>query len=170
MTDPSAPPAARSEPDDGFAVDPRWAGWMGEALELAAGCGEDVPVGACLYDESGTLVGRGRNERERRHDPTAHAEVEALREAAATRGSWRLDGCTLVVTLEPCVMCAGAIAASRVSRVVMGAWDVKAGAVGSVWDLLRDPRVLHQVEVVGGVREQECSRVLSDFFARRRSV
>ena len=96
--------------------------------------------------------------------------MEALREAAATRGSWRLDGCTLVVTLEPCVMCAGAIAASRVSRVVMGAWDAKAGAVGSVWDLLRDPRVLHQVAVVGGVREQECSRVLSDFFARRRSV
>ncbi|AKT52545.1 nucleoside deaminase [Arsenicicoccus sp. oral taxon 190] len=143
---------------------------MADALSLASSCDADVPVGAGLYDESGALVSRGRNERERRGDPTAHAEVEALRAGAAALGRWRLDGCTLVVTLEPCVMCAGALVSARVDRVVFGAWDAKAGAVGSVWDVVRDRRALHQVEVVGGVLTQECSQVLTDFFARRRSV
>src|SRR5215217_9383535 len=111
----------------------------------------DVPVGALVVDEAGEVIGRGRNVRERDHDPTGHAEVVALRQAAAARGTWRLDGCTLVVTLEPCTMCAGAIVLARVARVVYGAWDEKAGMVGSVGDLLRDRRLNSRPEVVGGV-------------------
>ncbi|WP_407568239.1 nucleoside deaminase [Arsenicicoccus dermatophilus] len=166
----TSPPPSTGLPQDGFPVDERWEAWMGHALELARSCGADVPVGACVYAETGSLLGTGLNERERRGDPTAHAEVEALRAAAAAVGTWRLAGCTLVVTLEPCVMCAGALVAARVARVVWGAYDAKAGAVGSVWDVVRDRRALHQVVAVGGVREAECSRLLSDFFGSRRAV
>jgi tRNA(adenine34) deaminase len=145
---------------------------MGEALALAAqAAGEgDVPVGAVVVDATGEVVGRGRNLREVAHDPTAHAEVVALREAARGTGGWRLEGCTLVVTLEPCPMCAGALLLSRVDRLVFGAWDPKLGATGSVWDIVRDRRANHFVEVVGGVREQECSAVLLDFFATHREA
>jgi tRNA(adenine34) deaminase len=139
---------------------------LGEAT--AALDSADVPVGAVVVDASGTVIGRGRNERELRHDPTAHAEVVALREAAAALGTWRLDGCALVVTLEPCVMCAGAILASRVARVVFGAWDEKAGAAGSVVDVLRERRLPHRVEVVAGVLAAEAEAQLQGFFAARR--
>lgn len=133
----------------------------------------DVPVGAVVLDSDGTVLGRGRNEREATGDPTAHAEVLALRAAARRRGEWRLDGCTLVVTLEPCTMCAGAVVLSRVDRVVYGARDAKAGAAGSVWDLVRDPRLNHRPEVVPPdlVPEEiagRCARLLSEFFAGRR--
>ncbi|MCF4123243.1 nucleoside deaminase [Antribacter sp. KLBMP9083] len=143
---------------------------MGRALDearLALGSG-DVPVGAVVLDGSGRAIAVGHNEREATGDPTAHAEVVALRAAAAARGEWRLEGCTLVVTLEPCAMCAGALLLSRVSRLVIGAWDPKAGATGSVWDLVRDARALHRVEVVGGVRADECGALLRDFFEARR--
>lgn len=143
---------------------------MREALgqaRLALGTG-DVPVGAVVVDAVGDVVGRGHNAREATGDPTAHAEVLALREAAAAVGRWRLDDCTLVVTLEPCAMCAGAILLARVPRVVLGAWDPKAGAAGSVHDLLRDRRLNHRVEVVGGVLEEESATLLRDFFADRR--
>jgi len=130
---------------------------------------DDVPVGAVVLDEAGAIIGRGRNEREKHHDPTAHAEVVALREAAALRGTWQLSGCSLVVTLEPCVLCAGAIVAARISRVVFGAWDVKAGAAGSVVDLLRERRLPHRVaEVLGGVDEAECASLLAEYFAGKR--
>ncbi|MGF0118298.1 nucleoside deaminase [Promicromonospora sp. Marseille-Q5078] len=143
---------------------------MGMALHEAshALASDDVPVGALVLDADGRLVGTGRNRREETGDPTAHAEVLALRQAAMTRGEWRLEGCTLVVTLEPCVMCAGALVAARVRRLVLGAWDPKAGATGSVWDLVRDQRANHSVEVVGGVREDECGGILRDFFESRR--
>jgi len=134
-------------------------------LALASG---DVPVGALVLDADGTVVGRGHNLREATGDPTAHAEVLALRDAAARLGTWRLDGCTLVVTLEPCTMCAGAIVLARLPRLVLGAWDPKAGATGSVHDLVRDRRLNHQVEVVGGVLEEECGALLREFFAARR--
>ncbi|GAA3633106.1 hypothetical protein GCM10022223_59330 [Kineosporia mesophila] len=144
--------------------------WMGLALEeaaLAPATG-DVPVGAVVVDRAGRVVGRGRNEREAVQDPTAHAELLALRQAAAATGSWRLDGATLVVTLEPCAMCAGAIVLARVSRVVLGAWDPKAGATGSTRDIVRDARLNHWVEVVGGVRGGEAAGLLTNFFAERR--
>ncbi|MCH1882100.1 tRNA adenosine(34) deaminase TadA [Agrococcus sp. ARC_14] len=143
---------------------------MRQALEQAraAETTADVPVGALVVDASGAVIGLGRNEREARNDPTAHAEVVALREAAAHLGSWRLDGCTLVVTLEPCVMCAGAILASRIERVVFGAWDEKAGAAGSVVDVLRERRLPHRVEVVAGVLAEEARAQLQAFFADRR--
>jgi len=128
----------------------------------------DVPVGAVVIDEDGLPVAAACNRRERDHDPTAHAEVLALRAAAAKRGTWRLAGCTLAVTLEPCPMCAGAVVLSRVTRLVIGADDPKAGAVGSVWDLVRDPRQNHQAEVVVGVRAAESSQLLRRFFAKRR--
>lgn len=134
---------------------------------LASAVG-DVPVGAVLLAADGEVLAGGRNAREVLGDPTAHAEIVAIREAAALREGWRLDGCTLVVTLEPCVMCAGAIVAARIPRVVFGAWDAKAGAAGSVHDLLRDRRSLHRVEVVGGVLERECAALLERFFAERR--
>jgi tRNA(adenine34) deaminase len=124
----------------------------------------DVPVGAIIINADGVVIGKGFNEREANNDPTAHAEVVAIRNAAARLQKSRLDGCTLVVTLEPCAMCAGAIAQSRISKVIFGAWDEKAGAVGSVWDVLRDPRSIFKVEVVTGVLEKECAAILTDFF------
>jgi tRNA(adenine34) deaminase len=129
----------------------------------------DVPVGAVVLDPAGAVIGRGHNERELTGDPTAHAEVLALRAAAATLGSWRLSGCTLVVTLEPCAMCAGAVVAARLDRLVFGAFDDKAGAVGSLWDLVRDRRLNHRPEVVSGVLADECGEVLRAFFATQRS-
>lgn len=135
-------------------------------LALASG---DVPVGAVLLDADGTVLAHGRNERERHGDPTAHAEIVAIRRAAEVRGDWHLDGTTLVVTLEPCVMCAGAILAARIPRVVFGAWDEKAGASGSVHDLLRDRRLPYRAEVVPGVLEPECAALLTRFFAETRA-
>jgi tRNA(adenine34) deaminase len=129
---------------------------------------QDVPVGAVVLDEDGVVVGRGRNRREADQDPTAHAEVVALRAAAEQRGRWRLEGCTLLVTLEPCTMCAGAIGLARVDRLVFGAFDDKAGAVGSLWDVLRDRRLNHRPEVVSGVLADEAAALLLDFFAARR--
>jgi tRNA(adenine34) deaminase len=130
---------------------------------------EDVPVGAVIIDETGTVVARARNRREIDRDPTAHAEIVAIRQAAAALGSWRLTGLTLVVTLEPCTMCAGAVTAARLARVVYGAEDPKAGAVGSRWDVLRDTRLNHRPEVIGGVLAAECGDLLRDFFAARRA-
>ncbi|MFJ4222383.1 tRNA adenosine(34) deaminase TadA [Curtobacterium luteum] len=143
---------------------------MRAALVEARACLDtgDVPVGAVVLDADGAVVATGRNEREARQDPTAHAEVLALRAAAGVAGDWHLAEHTLVVTLEPCVMCAGAILAARVSRVVFGAWDPKAGATGSVYDVARDRRLPHRSEVVGGVLEGECAALLDDFFAARR--
>ena len=128
----------------------------------------DVPIGAVVVDGSGTVVARAHNERELSGDPTAHAEVLALRRASAERGSWRLDDCTLVVTLEPCTMCAGALVLARVARLVFGAYDPKAGAVASLWDVVRDPRLNHRPDVVGGIAEDECGALLRDFFAPHR--
>jgi len=143
---------------------------MLEALEVAesATASGDVPVGAVVFNPDGQLVGVGHNLRERDCDPTAHAEVIAIREAALKAGTWRLDHHTLVVTLEPCAMCAGAIAQSRIKTLVFGAWDEKAGAVGSVWDILRDPRAIHQVEVISGIMEAECADLLTTFFKQQR--
>jgi len=143
---------------------------MLEALEVAesAPASGDVPVGAVVFNAEGQLVGVGHNLRERDCDPTAHAEVIAIREAALKAGTWRLDHHTLVVTLEPCAMCAGAIAQSRIKTLVFGAWDEKAGAVGSVWDILRDPRAIHQVEVISGIMEAECADLLTTFFKQQR--
>ncbi|WP_350309521.1 nucleoside deaminase [Corynebacterium sp. MSK008] len=129
----------------------------------------DVPVGAVVFDAAGEVVGRGVNRREANCDPTAHAEVEAIRDAARTLGTWRLDGCELVVTLEPCTMCAGAILGARVSSLVFGAWEPKTGAVGSVLDAIRDPRHLHTPEVRAGVLETEAAGMLSEFFESLRS-
>jgi len=144
---------------------------MREALReaVAALATDDVPIGAVVVDSAGVVLGRGRNRREADADPTAHAEVLALREAAAGRGEWRLDGCTLVVTLEPCTMCAGAAVLARVDRLVFGAHDPKAGAVGSLWDVVRDRRLNHRPEVVGGVLEDECGDLLRQFFAGHRT-
>jgi tRNA(adenine34) deaminase len=140
------------------------------ALAVAARAlpGGDVPVGAVVLDPRGVVIGEGFNRREADGDPTAHAELLALRAAAQAVGQWRLSGCTLVVTLEPCTMCAGAIVLSRVDRVVFGAYDPKAGAVGSLWDVVRDPRLNHRPEVVAGVLAEECARVLQDFFEAQR--
>lgn len=140
------------------------------ALAEAAACvpGGDVPVGAVVVDDAGVVLGTGRNSREADGDPTAHAEVVALRAAARARGGWRLDATTLVVTLEPCVMCAGALVAARVDRLVFGAWDARAGAAGSVWDLVRDRALLHRPEVLGGVLAPQSAHLLSAFFAGRR--
>jgi tRNA(adenine34) deaminase len=143
---------------------------MGLALAEArlALASTDVPIGAVVVGPDGTVIGAGRNEREAHQDPTAHAELVAIRQAARALGSWRLDGCTLVVTLEPCAMCAGAIVLARIPRVVFGAWDEKAGASGSVFDILRERRLNHWVEVYPGVREDECAALLRDFFAGHR--
>lgn len=138
------------------------------AQARAAEADGDVPIGAVVVDDAGRLLGAGRNVREAEHDPTGHAEVVALRAAARELGEWRLEGCTLVVTLEPCTMCAGAAVLSRVARVVIGAWDPKAGAVGSLWDVVRDRRLNHRPEVVGGVLERECAALLEEFFSERR--
>jgi tRNA(adenine34) deaminase len=128
----------------------------------------DVPIGAVVLDASGSVIARGHNERERDGDPTAHAELVAVRRAARAVGGWRLTGCTLVVTLEPCTMCAGAIVLSRLDRLVFGAFDPKAGAVGSLWDVVRDRRLNHRPEVVSGVLAEDCSALLDDFFAHQR--
>lgn len=143
---------------------------MQRALDEARAClaTGDVPVGAVVLDEDGVVVGTGRNEREATQDPTAHAEVLALRAAAAATGDWHLDRHTLVVTLEPCPMCAGAVLAARVPRVVFGAWDPKAGASGSVYDIARDRRLPHRSEVVAGVLEDQCAALLDDFFREKR--
>jgi tRNA(adenine34) deaminase len=137
-----------------------------EQARLAAKHG-DVPVGAVIIDQAGNVLAAAGNEREVRHDPTAHAEVLALRQASRRLRSWRLTGLTLVVTLEPCTMCAGALVLARVARLVFGAFDPKAGAVSSLFDVVRDPRLNHRVEVRGGVLEAECSALLKDFFASR---
>ncbi|BCJ65861.1 hypothetical protein GCM10009779_40170 [Polymorphospora rubra] len=175
MTDPGGPPpwslGGRRE---------RHEAWMRRALAVAgtgpdAGAGRvvggvpgdregDVPVGAVVYGPDGTELAVGRNERELTGDPTAHAEVLALRRAAAHLGAWRLDGCTLVVTLEPCTMCAGALVLARVSTVVFGAWEPKTGAVGSLWDVVRDRRLNHRPTVYAGVLEPECATLLRTFF------
>ena len=137
------------------------------ALEVAHSATRtgDVPVGAVIVNNDGVIIGKGFNEREANNDPTAHAEVVAIRNAASRLQKSRLDGCTLIVTLEPCAMCAGAIAQSRISKVIFGAWDEKAGAVGSVWDVLRDPRSIFKVEVTSGVLEDECAGLLKEFFS-----
>ncbi|MGQ0631795.1 MAG: tRNA adenosine(34) deaminase TadA [Sporichthyaceae bacterium] len=143
---------------------------MRAALTEAAAATDsgDVPVGAVVLDSGGAVIGRGRNRREADTDPSAHAEVLALREAALARGEWRLAGCTLVVTLEPCTMCAGAIGLARISRLVFGAHDDKAGAVGSLWDVLRDRRLNHRPEVISGVLAPECGALLRTFFDSHR--
>lgn len=140
---------------------------MNEALTIAkhAFATGDVPVGAIVVNSDGVVIGTGYNEREANNDPTAHAEIVAIRNAAARLQRSRLDDCTLVVTLEPCAMCAGAIAQSRISSLIFGAWDEKAGAVGSVWDVLRDPRSIFKVEVTAGVKERECAQLLKEFFS-----
>ena len=143
---------------------------IGAALAVARSAltvGE-VPVGAVVLDASGAVIASAHNERETSDDPTAHAEVLALRRAGAALRSWQLSGCTLAITLEPCTMCAGAAVLARVERVVFGAWDPKEGAAGSLWDVVRDRRLNHRPEVVAGVREAECSALLADFFADRR--
>lgn len=149
-----------------------WPAVMRIALDEARAATDagDIPVGAVVLDEEGEVIGRGHNEREATGDPTAHAEVVALRSAAAARGEWRLEGCTLVVTLEPCTMCAGAIGLARVARVVFGAYDEKAGAVGSLWDVLRDRRLNHRPEVIGGVLADESAALLREHFARHRAL
>ena len=150
--------------------DPPYAAWLAHALDLARAAGRvgEVPVGAVVVDAAGQVIGEGANAREGSGDPTAHAEIVALRAAARHTGAWRLPDCTLVVTLEPCVMCAGAIVAARVRTLVIGAWDPKAGACGSVWDLVRDSRANHWVEVVGALDEAGCGDVLREFFRERR--
>jgi tRNA(adenine34) deaminase len=143
---------------------------MDEAIAIArkATSTGDVPVGAIIINADGVIIGRGSNEREAENDPTAHAEIVAIRSAANRLQNSRLDGTTLIVTLEPCAMCAGAIAQSRISNLIFGAWDQKAGAVGSVWDVIRDPRALHKMNVTAGIREVECAKLLSDFFEGQR--
>lgn len=143
-----------------------------EALDLALGLagrpGLEMPIAAVVVGPDGRMLGTGVNLRETAHDPTAHAEILALREAGRTLGDWRLTGCTLAVTLEPCTMCAGAIVLARVQRLVFGAFDDKGGAVGGLWDVVRDSRLNHSVEVVAGVRQAECAELLSGFFGQRR--
>jgi tRNA(adenine34) deaminase len=143
---------------------------MQAALSLAKVAADkgDVPVGAIVVNEAGEIFGTGQNLREQNNDPTAHAEIVALRNASEKLGSWRLDDLTIVVTLEPCAMCAGAILQSRIKRLVFAAWDEKAGAVGSVMDVIRDPRALNKVEVISGIMEKECSEVLKDFLNTKR--
>jgi len=138
------------------------------AEAAAAAGGGDTPVGAVVLDASGHIIARAGNRRERDNDPLAHAELLAIRQAAEALGNWRLDDCTLVVTLEPCAMCAGAIGQSRLARLVFGATDEKAGAVSSIFDLLRDPRLPHRTEVVSGILAEECEAMLKGFFETRR--
>ena len=139
-----------------------------KVAQQAVAAKEDVPVGAVILNSENEVVATGSNERELENDPTAHAEIVAMRKVATELGSWRLEDHTLVVTLEPCAMCAGAIVQSRIPKVVFGAWDEKAGAVGSVWDLLRDPRTLNKPEVVAGVMADECAQLLQTFFQGQR--
>jgi tRNA(adenine34) deaminase len=144
---------------------------MAKAIDLARAAvtaSSDVPVGAIVLNSEGEVIATGANQKELSHNPVAHAEIIAIQKAASAINNWRLDNCTLVVTLEPCAMCAGAIAQARIPRVVFGAWDQKAGAVGSQWDLLRDPRQLHKPEVIAGVLAEECAALLGDFFQDKR--
>ena len=143
---------------------------MQQALALAnqAATSDDVPVGALIVNDQGEIIGVGENLREKNNDPTAHAEIIAIKNAAQKIGNWRLDDLTMVVTLEPCAMCAGAIVQTRIKRLVFGAFDEKAGAVGSIWDVVRDKRVLTKVEVISGVLEKECAQVLTNFFKGKR--
>ena len=143
---------------------------MDEAIAIARNATStgDVPVGAIIINADGVIIGRGSNEREANSDPTAHAEIVAIRSATSRLQNSRLDGATLIVTLEPCAMCAGAIAQARISNLIFGAWDQKAGAVGSVWDVIRDPRALNKMNVTAGIREVECAKLLSDFFEGQR--
>jgi tRNA(adenine34) deaminase len=141
---------------------------MRRALAVAGSTGSDVPVGALVFDADGRELASGRNEREATMDPTGHAEIVALRGAARALGSWRLTGCTLVVTLEPCTMCAGALVLARVDRLVFGAWEPKTGAVGSLWDVVRDRRLNHRPEVHAGVLAEECATLLRHFFEEQR--
>ena len=143
---------------------------MAAALDAARAARDlgEVPIGAVVIDPAGAVIASAHNERETTSDPTAHAEVVALRRAGAALGSWQLPGCTLVVTVEPCTMCAGAVVLARIDRLVFGAWDPKAGAAGSLWDVVRDRRLNHRPEVVAGVREGECSALVGEFFAERR--
>jgi tRNA(adenine34) deaminase len=143
---------------------------MDEAIAIARNATStgDVPVGAIIINADGVIIGRGSNEREANSDPTAHAEIVAIRSATSRLQNSRLDGATLIVTLEPCAMCAGAIAQARISNLIFGAWDQKAGAVGSIWDVIRDPRALHKMNVTAGIREVECAKLLSDFFEGQR--
>jgi tRNA(adenine34) deaminase len=150
-------------------VNKHWATLMGLALAEAELAGSDVPIGAVVVDADGQVIGRGHNEREETGDPTAHAEILAIRAAAEHVGEWRLTGCTLVVTLEPCTMCAGAIVLARLDRLVFAAYDEKAGAVGSLWDVVRDRRLNHRPEVVSGIMADEAGARLRDFFEGHRS-
>jgi tRNA(adenine34) deaminase len=143
---------------------------MQQAISLAKAAADngDVPVGALVVNEAGEVLGTGHNLRQVNNDPSAHAEIVAMRMAASKISNWRMDDLTMIITLEPCAMCAGAISQSRFKRVVFGAWDEKAGAVGSVWDVIRDPRSLNKVEVITGVLEKDCALLLSDFFEKKR--
>ena len=143
---------------------------MQQALALAnqAATFDDVPVGALVVNDQGEIIGVGENLREKNNDPTAHAEIVAIKNAAQKIGNWRLDDLTMVVTLEPCAMCAGAIVQTRMKRLVFGAFDEKAGAVGSIWDVVRDTRALTKIEVISGVLEKECAQVLTKFFKGKR--
>jgi len=143
---------------------------MQQALALAnqAATFNDVPVGALVVNDKGEIIGVGENLREKNNDPTAHAEIVAIKNAAQKIGNWRLDDLTMVVTLEPCAMCAGAIVQTRMKRLVFGAFDEKAGAVGSIWDVVRDTRALTKIEVISGVLEKECAQVLTNFFKGKR--
>jgi len=144
---------------------------MAKAIELAraaASASGDVPVGAIILNKDNEVIATGAKQREMSHNPVAHAEIIAIQKAASAIGNWRLDDCTLVVTLEPCAMCAGAIAQARIPKLIFGAWDEKAGAVGSQWDLLRDPRQLHRPEVIAGVMAEECAALLAEFFQEKR--
>ena len=143
---------------------------MQQAISLAKDAADngDVPVGALVVNEAGEVLGTGHNLRQVNNDPTAHAEIVAMRMAASKLNNWRMDDLTMIITLEPCAMCAGAISQSRFKRVVFGAWDEKAGAVGSVWDVIRDPRSLNKVEVITGVLEKDCALLLSNFFEKKR--
>jgi len=152
-------------------VNETWVPYMRAALveaQIAMDVSDDVPVGAVIVDDKGEIIARGRNERELSGDPTAHAEILAIRAAAEKLGDWRLNGLTLVVTLEPCVMCAGAIQAARISRVVFGAWDEKVGATGSLYDLVRDKRLGTEIEVIPEILLTETSAQLKEFFAKKR--
>jgi len=140
-----------------------------ERARFGATASGDVPVGAVMLNKNGEIIALGNNQRELLRDPLGHAEIVAIKAAARSLGSWRLEECTLVVTLEPCVMCAGAIMQSRIPRVVFGAWDEKAGAAGSMWDLLRDSRALHKVEVIPDVLKDECAAILKEFFLEQRN-
>ena len=139
-----------------------------ERARFGATASGDVPVGAVMLNKDGEIIALGNNQRELLRDPLAHAEMVAIKAASRSFGSWRLEECTLVVTLEPCAMCAGAIMQSRIPRVVFGAWDEKAGAAGSMWDLLRDPRSIHKVEVITDVLKDECAGILKEFFSKQR--